>query len=270
MTLYVTDDNGCIDSLTKVVEISDGPFANYIFRNHCHRDSILFVDQSTNGAAYWQWQFGDGTTSNLQNPNHLFNNPGNFDVELIVTDTFGCVNSITKNVQIDESPSYSVNPQDTTVVMGEYVQITTSGGIQHVWSPSTGLDDSTLAPPIAQPWQDQIYRVQTLTDDTCQQIDTVIINISDDFTLFMPNAFSPNNDGKNDFYKIGGLGILEMHLQIYNRFGELVFETQDKNELWDGSFNGKTNANTSYRYKILVTYYNGQIKSKQGSITLLN
>ena len=79
-----------------------------------------------------------------------------------------------------------------------------------------------------------------------------IINIGDDFTLFMPNAFSPNNDGKNDFYKIGGLGILEMHLQIYNRFGELVFETQDKNELWDGSFNGKTNANTSYHIKSLL------------------
>ena len=152
--------------------------------------------------------------------------------------------------------------------MGEYVSLNVSGGIFHSWTPHEGLDDSTIISPIAQPMNSTTYYVVIMNEDSCYQIDTVNIEVTDGFMLYTPNAFTPNGDGKNDLYKIRGLGVKELYLQIVNRWGEKVYETDDPNFEWDGIFYGKPLPVGTYAYWVKAIYYDGSEETDKGSINL--
>lgn len=96
-----------------------------------------------------------------------------------------------------------------------------------------------------------------------------IVSVAPLLHVYVPNTFTPNRDGMNDYFGATGQGIASFSMQIYNRWGELVFESHNLNEKWDGRFHGEIVPNSVYLYKISVKGLNGQTAYKNGSVTLL-
>jgi gliding motility-associated-like protein len=91
----------------------------------------------------------------------------------------------------------------------------------------------------------------------------------DEPAIFIPNAFTPNGDGENDVFFVRGNGIDEMQLVIYNRWGEKVFESNSKDNGWDGRFNGELLSTDVFGFSLEVRCTNGALFKKQGNVTLL-
>ena len=93
--------------------------------------------------------------------------------------------------------------------------------------------------------------------------------ICEEPALFLPNAFSPNRDGQNDVLELLGLYVEEMHLAIYNRWGQLVFESRDQNFGWDGTFKGEELSPDVYGFYLTVRCIDGDEYFKKGNISLI-
>jgi gliding motility-associated-like protein len=109
-----------------------------------------------------------------------------------------------------------------------------------------------------------------MTDETgCVASAFVWIVVKDEHVYYAPNVFSPNGDGINDVFQIYVKGIREFHLQIHDRWGELVFRSDNPNAAWNGTLNGRELPNGVYVYDVYVIYQDGVVYKKKGSITLV-
>lgn len=150
---------------------------------------------------------------------------------------------------------------DTTIFEGSTIELVTSpscaSGIQ--WRPLTGLDDPSSAMPMATPFETVEYMVE-FDHGTCVSSDNIIVSVlSEDEiqcgNILLPKAFTPNNDGLNERYGISNTFIVEelQRFEIFNRWGMKIFETFNKNEMWDGRYNGQPQPPGTYVYKLEYT-----------------
>lgn len=332
----------------------------------CDSSRIRFFDESQYASA-WLWDFGDGTTSDLQNPWKDFNLPGQYSVNLTVFSEDGCESdatpiTITVNASpvasfyVDEEivctdlpiPFYDLSYDNDNIDNWYYhfddqdVTIEVDGSIQDIveytfeepgWFTVTqlltnreGCKDSAkifieVRPhPIADFYPDSValqlpdttmefwntsqfsvmdssywnfdngYTVDNewdavgvfqdsglynvtltvLNELGCEDTDTLPFYVWEQETFFIQSAFTPNGDGRNDVFEIKQKGITEWHLQIYDRWGKLVFETYDVNDFWDGTHmnSGKPVQQGAYSYQIDLVWYRGTYFSRMGTITI--
>jgi len=187
-----------------------------------------------------------------------------------VTDANGCTQTQTENVTQTPAPIAAVYALPTTIMQGDSSILTATGGITYQWSPGTGLSCYTCTNPIATPMQTTIYCVfvtdsNGCTDSTCIEI-TVETPCGE---IFVPNAFSPNDDGSNELECVMGNCIQTFHFVIYDRWGEKVFETSDINRCWDGTYKGKLMNTAVFVYFIKATLTTGEKVTKKGNISLV-
>jgi gliding motility-associated-like protein len=100
-------------------------------------------------------------------------------------------------------------------------------------------------------------------------LDTVPVIIEDPNNFYVPNAFSPNDDGNNDFLFVRGRNIDQLSFTVYDRWGQRVFETHNINEGWDGRYNGEQMENAVFVYYLTLTYTDGKTETKKGNISLI-
>jgi gliding motility-associated-like protein len=123
------------------------------------------------------------------------------------------------------------------VCKGESTQLQAGGGVEYSWSPTLGLNNSTISNPVATPVQTTDYTVTIKDEFGCTATATVTVSVICD-TLDIPNGFSPNNDGTNDTFVIDGIdGYPGNVLFIYNRWGNLVYKKKEYANEWDGRSN---------------------------------
>jgi gliding motility-associated-like protein len=167
--------------------------------------------------------------------------------------------------------------ESTTINLGDEAQILTqiaggSGSYDLVWSPKRYLDCYTCDNVTSGALQNITYTVLATDTNGCRATDTVTITVNPEYPLYVPNAFTPNNDGFNDFFEIfGNKKIwLTMTIRIFNRWGELVFETSDQKFRWDGRYKGELLTPQVLTYVLDVDYVNGvKEKAVKGSLTLI-
>ena len=147
-----------------------------------------------------------------------------------------------------------------------------SGLISYQWFPETGLNAPTNLQTDAVIYEDIIYTL-SVSDGICTREDTVQIKvyeiICEDPYVFVPNAFSPNGDGNNDIMYVRGLYIEKVIFRIFDRWGELVFESNDVSMGWDGTFRGVLLQPDVYDYYLDVTCIGGLKSITKGNITLM-
>ena len=116
-----------------------------------------------------------------------------------------------------------------------------------------------------------IYRVVALRNQNDQIVSiSNSVSVEKPYALYSPNAFSPDGDGINDFFKVSGQGMIDFVIQIYNRWGQMVYKSTDLSQGWDGTFKGKNLPTGSYVYKIKTSKYGVEQKLvKSGSIALV-
>jgi len=199
---------------------------------------------------------------------------GNYSVT--VTDANGC--TITANAFVgytDYFPPFNAVPPEATIYQGQSINITSTiypGGV-YQWSPPDGLNNVNISNPVATPVQTIVYVVQFADSNGCPNADTVKIFIKEttcvEPEIFIPNAFSPNDDGSNDILYVRGNTIRELMLRVYNRWGEKVFETNSPSSGWNGTYKGARVQPGVYDYYLEATCVNNEKFFKKGNITVL-
>jgi gliding motility-associated-like protein len=279
--LILIDTNYCNepDSLIKQIRIATNVKAQFVTPAiGCAPYTAEFTNTSMGGSSFI-WDFGDGTSSTLTDPQHLYNNVGVYRVRLIAIDTNTCNKADTSaffTITVSPNPTasftYTPNPTETntpvTFLNGS------SGGTRFKWIYGDGDTLVTIRPDttVSHLYNASgtfntclvAYNNSGCSDTVCQSI-TVTVNS----VLDVPNAFSPNGDGQNDRIIVKGFGIDQMTWIIYNRWGRVVYKGTDPYEGWDGTFNGKLQPQDVYHYTLVVEFSSKERITKKGDITLL-
>jgi len=246
--------------------------AGFDFIAKCDSGYVRFVNNSTSSASSLQyfWDFGDGNTSTDKDPIHVYNNSGNFPVKLRVSFGQSCAgDSIIKTINLQQL-SIQVPPSQT-IDAGQSFQLYVNGSANHYqWSPSTWLSDSTISNPVATPRADIVYTVTASNDAGCIDIDSVFIKVNPVDGIYVPSGFTPNHDGKNDLIRPTlGLNYTLQEFSIYNRWGQKVYSTTEKDKGWDGIYNGQLQNSGAYVWVISVKDLQGRIMKARGNFVLI-
>ncbi len=260
-TVTLIASNGTTtDTSTQVVTIHPKPVASIT-----GNDTIcagLSTTLTGAGGGTYSWNTGATTAPINVSP------PTNTTYTLIVSNG-PCFDTTTQNVVVIPGPTVSAG-NDTTINIGGSVTLNATGsGTTYTWSPSGSLSCSVCPNPTANPTQTTEYIVTTTNANGCKTYDTVIVFVTLDCgEVYVPNFFSPNGDGKNDFECVYGYCIQTLDFAIYDRWGEKVFETTDPKLCWDGSYHGKMMNTAVFVYYLKATLLNGQVVTQKGNITL--
>lgn len=193
---------------------------------------------------------------------------------VVVIDSNGC--SFTQSFLVDIVGNLNViaTPNNASINIGTPTSITVTGASEYVWSPSVDLNCDTCSTVICSPYDSHTYIVTGSTPNGCVGTDTVIISMYIDCSnLSLPSMFSPNDEGPVENNTFGLLGqypcIDEYQLMIFNRWGELVFETIDYRIQWDGNYHGAPQNSGVYVYRLKIKTIEGNEIKKAGNITLV-
>lgn len=194
---------------------------------------------------------------------------------LAVFDTRGCPKPGLDTVVITVLPEVvAFAGRDTSVVVGQPLQLSASGGLTYTWSPGTGLSSINIPNPIARytTGSNQI-RYQMIARDLANCADTAYLIVRVFQTapsVFVPTAFTPNSDGKNDVIRPIMAGIKELkYFRIFNRWGQLVYETIQEGASWDGKVNGQLQGTHVFVWTVSAVDYLDQPYFAKGLITLI-
>jgi gliding motility-associated-like protein len=190
---------------------------------------------------------------------------------LRVDDANGCSTDTLVSISNIITPRVEILNNDTTINIGETIRLVAVNAPDYIWTPSAGLSCADCATPIAQPMQPTRYIVNTVTGLNCVPADTVNIYLSYNRSLFVPTAFSPNADGNNDLFRVKAKGVAVSNLQVYNRWGQLIFEANDVSRGWDGRFKGELQPAGTYVYVVNYAYYGreAEMLQQKGTFTLV-
>lgn len=194
---------------------------------------------------------------------------------LTANNTTGCTKAVKDTVSVVVlEPMRAFAGNDTAVVVGQNLQLQATGGLTYQWLPPTGLSNPNIANPtvrFASPADSIRYTVIAANEAGCLDSASIVVRVYPaDQRIFVPTAFSPNGDGLNDFFKVIPAGITNITtLQVFNRWGQLVFQTNDVRRGWDGRINGQLQQTGTYVWVVQGTDYIGKKFSEKGMVTLV-
>lgn len=243
----------------------------------CVPYTAVFNNTSIGGLSY-EWFFGDGNTSTAANPTHLYNLSGTYNVMLVTTDPNTC--------NVTDTARFTIVVYDIPVANFSYTPVTPDVNAIHTFTNLSSPDavrfkwdfgdGDTLLTTTRLPVQHQYnttgtfnacliaYNVAGCPDTICQQVVTDIIPLVD-----VPNAFTPQSGDVNSKIMVRGFGITKMRFIIWNRWGQKVFETNNRLDGWDGRLKGQLQPMDVYAYTLDVEFFDGTKTTKKGDITLI-
>jgi gliding motility-associated-like protein len=279
VTFSITDQ-GCTVSTTDTIIIYPLPIAKFkpIPTIGCKPLSVQFTDSSLAGTALnYLWNFGDGTTSTQTNPQHTYTQSGKYSVSLTIVATNGCIDTLTfaipDMITVRPGPSSALDVDKTTTTISDPDFTFTEASLSSIGCKIMfGDGDSSLNCTTKHTYNKTgKYTVRQIVIDEYGCLDTtfVIVEVTPDIRFFIPNAFSPNGSGLNDTFMPVMEGIASYHFMIFDRWGELFFETTDQTKGWDGTFNKKICPQDVYVYIVKLTDIKSNYKTYIGHVTLV-
>jgi gliding motility-associated-like protein len=272
--LLAVSNFGCRDSISKIIFINPNPVARFKASNTvgCSPLCLSFSDSSStiqgSSIAQWAWNVGDGTATNhSQNFEYCYTNlsidsNAYFTVTLKVTSDSGCVSTVSENNYITVYPNpgavFEAQPQTATIT-DPLISITDLSKGSSSWNWNFG-DNSTsnIFSPSLHTYSDTgtyIITLITSTQHGCSDTAYHTIIIEPDFVFYIPDAFTPNGDGVNDTFTGKGMFFTEYQMRIYDRWGNLIFSTNDINKSWDGTANHGTDIAQRDVYVYVITLF---------------
>jgi gliding motility-associated-like protein len=188
---------------------------------------------------------------------------------MVATSNYGCTDTL--NVRITVHPQALIYlPDSVTIFPGESYHISPQTNCSSFsWTPVAGLNDPYISDPVATPLLDTRYVVTGMTPYGCVTTDSIDIYSNPGALVALPNAFTPGT-GVNNKFMIAKRGLVQLrHFRIYNRWGNLVFETTNIDAGWDGTYNGTPQPLGVYIYDIEAVTDSGTVFEKHGNVTLL-
>jgi len=272
--LVVNPASTCTDSIWRYVKIYPYFIANFADTGaQCPGSSISYIDRSSSTLkplTNWTWAFGDGTVSTLQNPVHSYSLGGTYNVTLISGNYERCADTDIQQITIQDFTPFAGH--DTIVLKGEHVQLQGQGGISYVWSPSAYLNDTVGQSPLGYYTDTGTFKyfLNVVSAYGCRGEDSVKVQVVDNAAFFMPTAFSPNGDGKNDYFRPLAIGYKQLnYFKIFNRWGQMVYSGQSFDIGWDGTYKSQACDMGTYYWEIEYTDRYGITGKCKGDVTLV-
>ncbi|MBP6625732.1 MAG: gliding motility-associated C-terminal domain-containing protein, partial [Chitinophagaceae bacterium] len=267
--LTVTDTLGCTDTMTRAVFIDDAPYVSFTTSDNeiCVGESIFFKDTVAPFTSSFQWDFQDGTfVNNVHNPIRTFDLPGSVVVTLTGFYKVCPPTTHTENILIHAFPTVNLG-EDTMMCPGLTGSLLLTANSSPAASFAWNTQETTNSILVTQPGH---YWVKASEGD-CATTDSIWVK--QDCYLNIPNSFSPNGDGRNDYFlprELLSSGVAVFHMNIYNRWGENIFNTTKiDGRGWDGKYNEVLQPLGVYVYVIDVVFKQGVKKSFTGNVTLV-
>ncbi len=290
-TITLNINNGfCSHTAQQTIEITPPlPIADFIGPSDgCAPLTVAFEDLSQFATA-WQWNFGDGGSASVANPVYVYNEPGTYTVSLMVNGIAqGTVDQIVQEAIIEVYPRafalFNVSPNELSVPGQPLYTINASlNADSYFWDFGDGTT-STEFSPVHYYEEEGIYSIELTANNefdcpsTYRIADAVFAK--PDASIVFPNAFTPTSSGSNggeynpnsydnDVFFPLHKGVTEYELQIYNKWGELLFESSDVNIGWDGYYRGELCKQDVYAWKVRARFSNGETITTAGDVTLL-
>jgi len=267
----VTDNNNCIKSDSIKVSVKPLP----VFTVSGGITACIGVPAQLNatGGDIYSWGPADGLTkTNIANP---FAAPTVSTVYSVNIKTASCGDSANLAVPFTVLPLPAIRAGSSNDIdcSKPAAELSASGALSYLWQPGTGLNDPTLASPLASPSANTTYIVKGTDLNGCSNYDSVKVLVTHvgDLLVQMPNAFTPNGDGKNDCFGIGRYaGLLQsVQFSVFNRWGVEIFHTSNPLNCWDGRYHGKQQDAGGYVYILRATTFCGVI-FKKGIVMLIH
>lgn len=281
--IVITAKDGCTtprvtDSI--IVKAIEAPRVAFTWTpdSGCQPLTVAFFDstKTVNGST-WLWQFGDGNSSTLLNPVHVYKDYGVFDVTLTVTTPQGCETRLIKPaiIEVFEKPVayFDFSPKKPTLYYStvQFYDESSGNPNQWVWTFGDNGLGSFLQNPSHEYADTGKYIVSLIVTNEHGCTDSIyyIVEVMDEFAFYIPSAFTPNGDGKNDQFAIMGINYKNFVQKIFTRWGQPVFESVNRN-FWDGTdWNGNKAPAGNYVYQIEVFENTGKKHVFNGNVNLI-
>lgn len=275
-SLEVDDGTGCVFIDTISVYVEDPPNAFVTGGGVvCDDGSIIDVVFTFDGLLPWDLSFTDGVTQynidNIQSTNYIHPTSfsGQYSIDL-VEDVNNCLANLSGNVDviIHPLPIAQIFPNDTTIYIGSQVDLSVGDYISYEWYT---VDDSLISINSVLSVSDSgRYYVWIEDNNGCTDVSEIaIVRTIPKTELFVPSAFTPNDDEHNELFVIQGLNIVDFHIEIFNRWGQLMFESDSLNKSWDGIFQNKRVQQGTYYYQIEVLGSDNKYLNKSGLLNVI-
>jgi gliding motility-associated-like protein len=286
VTLLITDSMGCKDTAQQNVTVFNLPQVAFNAgpTSGCAPLCVNFNDLSTaqnSSPAHWSWSFGDGSTDTLQHPSYCYPVNGVYSVALTVTSADGCVktDSIPNYIHVIPGPvaAFTFGPQPAVITNPEinFTDQSTQNPSQWYWDFGNGVGTSTMQNPTYS-YPDTgsfpVMLIVSTANGSCPDTAFATVVISPELLIWIPNAFTPNNDLRNDVFQpvfSDPEYIVSYNMMIFDRWGNQVFATDDPFLGWDGRMKSNRVETDTYVFRINVTGTDGVPHRYVGHVNLL-
>ncbi len=277
VSLIVTDNHFCKDTVTQKVVVLPSPIASYINTPNAGCEPLVVSYNNTStGATSHAWNFGDAQTSTITSPTHTYNTSGSYSVSLVVKNSFGCTDTAKSTIVVHPIPDasftttgyngcfpYTSQGFANTLGLTNYqwfvngVSVSTNDSLNLGTIESNTVKNITLITTNVFGCKDTVSVTKNYTDDNCNN-------------LYIPNVFTPNGDGANGLFTVKATNYKQYHIIIYDRWGLKLFETTDFNSHWNGKPNNVGNdcPEGTYFYIINLVDKSDKATDYKGFLTL--
>lgn len=274
--LIVSSNTICADSSSMTIHVYQNAVPLFDAASVCVNLPLQLINHTAdtmNSPINYLWTFSDGQFSNLRNPPaQVYSVPGIYSVKLSVS-TVQCptpVTTLQQYIVVDE-PRHGINyPLEVAVENLPLSLQARPFGVTYLWKPATGLNNSNIANPEFRGTTEQLFRIEIKTASGCLTVDTQLVKMIKQISIYVPSAFTPDNDGLNDFLRPTMYGIKTLnYFSVYNRWGQLMFRSNNSRPGWDGTFRGATQAPQTYVWVLEAIGADGNKYIRKGSSILI-
>lgn len=280
LTAHDSSINGCVASIQKNVTVHANPIvAVESTPPYCAiyevawRDSTWVPDGSL--IQFWNWTFGNAQSSNLQHPVTVYTTGGLYDIGLNVETVYGCKGEVFLpgflTVYPELTADFDFSPQNASVFQPEVFFYNRSiGADRNFWTFSDGYS-TTVIDPVRIFTEAGSYLAELVVESDYGCVDTIAkkIDVKDDYTIFVPTAFTPNSDGKNDYFIAKSFNTSGFIMEIYDRWGAKVFRSDNIEIGWDGKYMDVDAPEDIYVYRMYYRDHTNSEKELVGKVALI-
>ncbi|MBV9986133.1 MAG: gliding motility-associated C-terminal domain-containing protein [Chitinophagaceae bacterium] len=277
---YITNKFGCVDTLPEPVTLIkvNQPILKFMFDAYCINTNLHFInltDTNTTGPIDWSWNFGEGTVKKGYHSNIIYTQGGNHHIQLLASQFYCPATPTLMDSTIDIQipiPGVTMPSVSAYKTVPKPISVRSIPGYRYRWTPSKGIDRPDSANVNFDYTNTQQYVINLISPAGCITNDSLLVRVFDDklVDIFVPRSFTPNGDGINDvlYPYLTGIKTFQ-YFKVFNRFGQVMFETTNPDVGWNGSFNGTAQPMNIYIWVAKGITTDGQPIEKRGEVLLL-